>query len=173
MRQASVIVVRVVRPDDAAMLQSNCFFRNTVEETAARIDENLQGYAEGEVIPLVAEVDGIVVGNSMLKRRNHPLCRHRADLADMVVCDEYQRRGIARRLIGALRDRAAQIDVTIFETSVRGGTPAEEVYRRVGFQEYGRLPGGIVEPWGECGVCDEVLFWMPVRRPVEEHPRND
>jgi GNAT superfamily N-acetyltransferase len=163
MAQGSGIVVRVVRPGDAAMLQSNCFVRNTVEETAAQVDGNLQGYAEGEVIPLVVEVDGVVVGNAMLKRKNHPLCRHRADLVGMVVCGEYRRRGIARRLIEALRDHAAQIGVTIFETSARGGTPAEEVYRRVGFQEYGRLPGGIVEPWGECGVYDEVLFWMPAK----------
>jgi len=162
MEQGSGIVVRVVRPDDATMLQSNCFVRNTVEETAAQVDGNLQGYAEGEVIPLVAEAGGVVVGNAVLQRKRHPLYRHRADLFDMVVCGAYQRRGIARRLIDALRDHAAQMGVTFFETSVRGGTPAEEVYRRVGFQEYGRLPGGIVETWGECGVYDEVFFWMPV-----------
>ena len=163
MGQVSEIEVRVVRPGDAAMLQSHCFVRDTGEETAARIHENLQGYAEKEVIPLVAEVDGVVVGSAVLQRKPHPLYRHRADLLDMVVCGAYQRRGIARRLIGALRGEAAQIGVAIFETSVRGGTPAEEVYRRVGFREYGRLPGGIVEIWGECGVYDEVLFWMPVR----------
>jgi len=163
MKQASVIVVRVVRPGDAAMLQSNSFVRNTIDEMAARVDGDLQGYADGEVIPLVAEVDGVVVGSAVLQRKNHPLYRHRADLVGMVVCGEYQRRGIARRLIEALRDHAAQIGVTIFETSVRGGTPAEEVYRRVGFQEYGRLSGGIAETWGECGVYDEVFFWMPVK----------
>jgi GNAT superfamily N-acetyltransferase len=173
MEQGPGIVVRLVRPADAAMLQSNCFVRNSVEETAARIAENLRAHAEGNVIPLVAEVDGIVVGNAVLQRKRHPLYRHRADLVDMVVCGAYQRKGVARRLIEALRDHAARIGVTIFETGVRGGTPAEEVYRKVGFQEYGRLPGGIVEPWDECGVYDEALFWMPVKRPVEEHPRTD
>jgi len=163
MDQGTGIVVRVVRPGDAAMLQSRCFIRNTVEETAARIDENLQGYAEGEVIPLVAEMDGVLVANAMLKRNVFGLYRHRADLFDMVVCGEYQRRGIARRLIEALRDHAAQIGITILETKVRGGTPAEEVYGRVGFQEYGRLPGGIVETWGEYGVYGEVLFRMPTK----------
>jgi len=163
MERGSGIVVRVVRPGDAAMLQSHCFVKNTVEEMAARIDENLHGYAEGEVIPLVAEVDGVVVGNAMLKRNAFGLCRHRADLFDMVVCGEYQRRGIARRLIEALRGHAAQNGVTILDTSVRGGTPAEEVCRRVGFQEYGRLPGGIVETWDKCSVYDEVFFWMPTQ----------
>jgi len=162
MEQVSGIVVRVVRPGDATMLQSHCFVRDTVEKTAARIDANLQRYAEEKVIPLVAEVDGVVVGNAVLRRKRHPLYGHRADLSDLVVCGAHQRRGIARRLIEALRDYGAQIGVTILETSVRGGTPAEEVYRRVGFQEYGRLPGGIVETWGERRVYDEVLFWMSV-----------
>jgi GNAT superfamily N-acetyltransferase len=173
MEQKAGIVVRVVRPADAAMLQHNCFVMNTIEETAARIDENLQGYAEGGVIPMVAEVEGVVVGSAVLKRKNHPLYRHRADLGDMVVCGEHQRRGIARRLIEALHDRAAEIGVTIFETSVRGGTPAEEVYRRVGFREYGRLPDGLVETWGDHGVYDEVLLWIPVTRPVKRHQRTD
>jgi GNAT superfamily N-acetyltransferase len=83
-------------------------------------------------------------------------------LFNMVVCDQYQRRGIARRLVASLRDHAAQWGVEILETSVRGGTPAEEVYRRVGFQEYGRLPRGLAEPWGAKQVFDEVYFAMPV-----------
>ena len=102
------------------------------------------------------------VGHAVLRRKRHPLHRHRAELTDIVVCLTYQRRGIARRLIEALRGHAPRIGVTTIETSVRGGTPAEEVYRRVGFQECGRLPAGLVETWGDCGVYEEVFFWMPV-----------
>ncbi len=79
----------------------------------------------------------------------------------MVVAGDYQGRGLARRLIEALCLHSAQMGIKIFETSVRGGTPAEEVYRKVGFQEYGRLPGGLMEPWGEQLVYDLVLFWRP------------
>ena len=54
--------------------------------------------------------------------------------------------------------------IEILEVGCRGGTPAEEVYRRLGFIECGRLPGGIVEPWGERRAYDEVSFYMPVVR---------
>jgi hypothetical protein len=54
--------------------------------------------------------------------------------------------------------------VEILEIGVRGGTPAEEVYRRLGFAEYARLPGGIKEPWDGGGVFDEVLLYLPVGR---------
>jgi len=52
----------------------------------------------------------------------------------------------------------------ILEIGVRGGTPAEEVYRRLGFTEYARLPQGIKEPWGDGNVFDEILFYQPVER---------
>jgi hypothetical protein len=54
--------------------------------------------------------------------------------------------------------------VEILEIRVRGGTPAEEVYRRLGFIEYACLPGGIKEPWGDGNVFDEVLLYLPVER---------
>ena len=60
MEEQSDIIIRLVQPGDAAMLQSNCFVRNTVEETAARIDENRQGYAKGEMIPLAARIFSVV-----------------------------------------------------------------------------------------------------------------
>lgn len=42
----------------------------------------------------------------------------------------------------------------------RGGTPVETVYRKLGFIEYGRLPNGLIESWGEHDVYDEVFFYM-------------
>jgi len=162
MKQHSDIIIRLVQPSDAAMLHDNCFVMNTLEEVEERIKSNLESYAAGEMIHLVAEVDGVVVGNALLLRNKFGLFRHRAELCDMVVASEYQGRGIARRLIETLRVHAAQMGIRIFETSVRGGTAAEEVYRKVGFQEYGRLPGGLMEPWGEQLVYDLVLSWMPV-----------
>ncbi len=47
--------------------------------------------------------------------------------------------------------------VELLATSCRAGTTAETVYRRLGFAEYGRLPGGIKEAWGR--VFDEVLLY--------------
>ena len=159
------IAVRVVREADAAMLRDHCFGADTAEQVAERIRGCLCQHEEGECVPLAAEVEGAVVGFAMMKRDPHALRRHRATLFDLVVSGEYQRRGIARRLVESLCDHAARMGVEILETSVRGRTPAEEVYRRLGFREYGRLPRGIVEPWGERREFEEVYFARPVREP--------
>jgi GNAT superfamily N-acetyltransferase len=148
------------------MLQENCFSRNTLAEVEELIAERLREFAAGESLFLVAEVGGVVVGSATFQREAHHRRRHRAKLGGLVVSGEYQGRGIARRLVEALRDQAARWEIRILETSVRGGTPAEEVYRRLGFREYGRLPGGLLEPEGNLPILDEVFFWTPVT--VEE-----
>jgi GNAT superfamily N-acetyltransferase len=91
----------------------------------------------------------------------HPLHAHRGEVTSLVVDPRYQRRGIARRIVEATREHAAT-GIEILEVGCRGGTPAESVYPRLGFVEYGRLPHGIAEPYGERHTYDEVFFYMPV-----------
>ena len=79
------------------------------------------------------------MGTGGVGRKEHPLCGHRAELYDIVVHPDYQRRGIARRIVAALRDHAISMGITILEVSCRGGTDAEQVYPRLGFVEWGRL----------------------------------
>jgi ribosomal protein S18 acetylase RimI-like enzyme len=158
------IAIRPVERGDVADLQENCFSMNTLEEVEERVEKTIQMSEEGSGARLVAEVDGKVVGTVMLSRRAHPLYAHRAEVDDVVVHGDYQRRGIARRLIAECRARAESMGVEIFEIGVRGGTPAEEVYRRLGFIEYARLPGGIKEPGDGGNVFDEVLFYLLVGR---------
>ena len=158
------ITIRPVAREDAADLQENCFSMSTLEGVQERIENTIQMLKEGTGVRFVAEVDGMVLGTVMLKRNDHPLCAHRAELYDVVVCGYYQRRGIARRLIAECGTHAASMGVEILEIGVRGGTPAEEVYRRLGFIEYARLPQGIKELWDGGGVFDEVLLYQPVER---------
>jgi GNAT superfamily N-acetyltransferase len=99
-----------------------------------------------------------------LVRNAHPLYAHRGELASLVVHPNYQRQGIARRLVEEVCEYGASVGLEILETGCRGGTPAEDIYPRLGFREYGRLPGGIVEPWGDRQVFDEVSFYMPMKR---------
>jgi ribosomal protein S18 acetylase RimI-like enzyme len=164
MKNGTNITVRPVEREDAADLLENCFSMSTLAGVQERIENTIQMLEEGTGVRFVAEVDGIVVGTVMLKRNSHPLYAHRAELYDVVVCGYYQRRGIARRLIAECRARAESMRVEILEIGVRGGTVAEEVYRRPGFIEYARLPRGIKGPWGDGNVFDEMLFYQPVER---------
>jgi GNAT superfamily N-acetyltransferase len=153
--------VRPAEPADALHLQRNCLSTATVEQVRAQIEENAR---DQDRFQLVATVGGAVVGNAVLIREEHPLRRHRAGLYSLVVSEPYQGRGIARRLVGEVAAQAAGIDIEILETSCRGGEPAEEVYPRLRFVEYGRLTHGLAETWGEQRVFAEVYFVMPTSR---------
>jgi GNAT superfamily N-acetyltransferase len=151
------ISVRVVRPEDAASLHANCLSGWPAELVCEEIARDLQLFAEGTSVHLVAVADGMVVGTAHLNRRAHRLQRHRAEFERVVVYPPYQRRGVARRLLGEARRRATAMGVTILETATRGGTAAEVVFRRLGFVEHGRLPGGFLD---KGRVFDHVLLHL-------------
>lgn len=132
--------MRLVEQRDAVELRQNCFPMNALEETEALIAANLQGFSQGTVLMLVAEVDGKVVGTVTLQRNPHRLRGHRAEVVSLVVHRPYEGQGIARRLMEECERYARSQDIQILELTCRGGEPAEQVYRRLGFHEFGRLP---------------------------------
>jgi GNAT superfamily N-acetyltransferase len=156
------LVVRPVKSEDAIQLRENCFSANTLAEVEADIAARIQGFEEGMQVHLVAEVDGVVVGTGILTRNEHPFKAHRGKVGSLVVHPDYQHRGISRRMIEVMHEYAASMGLEFLEVGCRGGTPAELVYPRLGFIECGRFPRGLVEPWGEHLVFDEVSFCMPV-----------
>jgi len=181
------VAIRIVQEADAEDLWENIFSQNTLAEVKWRVTSSyLQEYAAGLGVSLVAEVDGHVVGITSMTFIEHPLRAHICELSDFVVNPGFQRRGIARRLLeeckilavnagksktlagvrGATTEEcktiAASTGKSMMLTSARGGTTAETVYRKLGFIEYGRLPNGLIEPWGEQCAYDEVLFYMPL-----------
>ncbi len=149
-------------PADAAALQTNCLPVNSVAEVQAAIAEDLEAAAGGARLHLVAEAGGEAIGNAVLQRNAHPLLANRAEVCSLVMAEAYQRQGVARRLVEAAREHARAMGIGVLEVSCRGGEPPEQVYPRLGFTEYGRLPRGIVEPWRERQVLDEVLFFLPL-----------
>jgi predicted N-acetyltransferase YhbS len=162
MNEMSAVIIRPVEPRDAAELRENCFSANTLAEVEADIVERVQAFERGTLVHLVAEVDGIVVGTGILTRNEHPFKAHRGTVGSLVVHPDYQRRGIARRIVQAMHGYALSMGIAFLEIGCRGGTPAEQVYPRLGFVECGRFPRGLIEPWGEHLAFDEVSFYMPV-----------
>lgn len=154
-------MIRDLHPDDVRDLQANIFVRDTLGDVGKRVLSNVKKAERGEVICLVAELDGEVVGNAMLTLKTHPLYAHRCVWDDVVVCHRFWRKGIARQLLETSEARAREHKIKIIEVGVRGGESAEEVYRRLGFIEYGRLPQGIVEPWSGK-VYDEIWLYKNV-----------
>ncbi|MBN2303941.1 MAG: GNAT family N-acetyltransferase [Anaerolineae bacterium] len=156
------VMVRPVESRDVTDLQTHCFVRDTVEATEQRITAYLDQSAANEGIALVVEVDGHAVAISSFRRESHPLFVHRATVSDVVVGIDFQKRGFSRLLNEALRSHAAEMGIEILMTSCRSGVEAEQVYPKLGFIEWGRLPNGIKEPWNNTAY-DEVCFYMPVK----------
>jgi GNAT superfamily N-acetyltransferase len=148
--------------NDAADICENLFSQNTLEQIQARLAENLQKAAQGQMCQIVAEFEGQVVGTTVIIRNAHPLRAHRAEVADLVVKYELWGKGIARRLMEESKKLAVDMGITILEIGCRGGEPAEQVYTRLGFMEYSRLPNGLIEPWGEKNGYDEVILYQPL-----------
>lgn len=98
-----------------------------------------------------------VLGSVTVTRNQHRLRRHRASLGGFVVRESSRGTGVARKLNEACAEWAREQGCTILELEVRGGTHAEGAYRGLGFVEYGRLPGGMVE---EAGTFDQVEMFM-------------
>jgi len=155
------MTIRELKQSDFRDLQANIFVRDTIDEVEERTKANIERAAKGEIIVLVAELDGEVVGNVQLTKYAHPLYAHRIKLDDVVVCHRFWGKGIARRLFEACKERVKSEGISIIETSVRGGEPAEQVYLKFGFAEYGRLHNGITEPWSG-NVFDEVLLYAKI-----------
>lgn len=153
------VVIRPVTLKDAAQLQANCFSAASVEEVREALNNTLAATAGGKELQLVAVMDDQVIGSATLIRDGHALRSHRAGLFGLVVHPAYQQRGIARRLVDALLTQAQTLGIAILETSCRAGTGAEAVYPKLGFTEYGHLPRGIYQTWGEPTVFDEVYFY--------------
>lgn len=153
------LIIRRVTLEDAVKLQTNCFSAMSVEQVRKALQNTLEATASGKELQLVTEVDDTVVGTATLIRDAHALRSHRAGLFSLVVHPAYQRHGVARQLVDALAEHAQSLGIKILETSCRAGTAAEAVYPRLGFTEYGRLPRGLYQTWGESKVFDEVYFY--------------
>jgi GNAT superfamily N-acetyltransferase len=163
----NTVMVRPVKPEDAVQLRENCFSMNTLAEIEADIAERVKAFEAGTLVHLVAEVQDSegtsgVVGTAILTRNEHPLMAHRGKVGSLVVHPDYQRRGIARRIIETMCDYAAEMGIEFLEVGCRGGTPAEKAYPRLGFIECGLFPRGLIEPWGDHLAFDHVSFYMPV-----------
>jgi len=112
--------VRLVRPEDVDSLHRNCLGGWPLEELRAEVARNVSLAETGERTHFVAVareggLRGEVVGTAYLDRETHPLQRRRGQLVGVSVTGPYRRRGVARRLNEAVRERAAAI------TPVPGG----------------------------------------------------
>ncbi|MGZ0151373.1 N-acetyltransferase family protein [Kribbella sp. WER1] len=154
------MIIRRVCTADVASLHENRLCGLTIGETAELVRSAVEREA-GEEFRFLVAVDGRgVAGMTTVRRLEHRMRRHRAELGGFVIVPAARGTGLARRIVGAAGEEAARWGCSVLEVSCRGGTDAELAYRGLGFEEWARLPGGLRDR-GDL-VYDEVRLWMDV-----------
>lgn len=108
----------------------------------------LAGLADGMVL-WIAETDGQVVGTVQLALNGKENGRHRADVQKLLVLRSHRGQGIAALLMKAVDEFAAANGRNLLVLDTIAGSPAEFVYRRLGWQKVGEIPDYAAMPDGE------------------------
>ena len=101
--------------------------------------------------------EGGLVGTAQLILIQMPNQPHRAEVAKVLVHRRARRQGIAQRLLAAVEDAAREHGRTLLTLDTCTGSPAEQLYRREGWQPAGIIPGFALNTDGS--ICDTMYFW--------------
>lgn len=111
-------------------------------EEADWLGKRLASIEKGELVDIVAEVDGKMVANAEVGRRTGPM-GHVGALG-IGIRAEYRGIGVGTMLMNTLVEESRKMGLKmlvldVFETN----KIAKGLYRKVGFRENGRIPKGI------------------------------
>lgn len=96
---------------------------------------------DGARILLVAEIGAKVAGTVQLDIDLPPNQPHRGEVAKLIVHPDFRGRGIAKRLMAALENRARELGKCLITLDTRTGDTAEPLYGSLGYQVAGVIPG--------------------------------
>jgi GNAT superfamily N-acetyltransferase len=119
-----------------------------------------QRVMSGECSLLIAEDAQGVCGTVLLvldQPENQP---HRADLQKLLVHRRARRQGLATMLMRAVENVARDCGKTLLVLDTVTGGDAERLYRCLGWQEVGVIPGFALMPRG--GLCSTSVFYRDV-----------
>ena len=103
--------------------------------------ETMKDVENGRAVVVIAEANGKAVGMANARNRGGRL-HHTAGLG-FFVRRAYRGQGIGSEMMMELETQARKNGVEVLYLEVYSISPAIELYKRLGYTEYGRLPGGI------------------------------
>lgn len=116
-----------------------------------------EGVARGERALLVAEDAQGIAGTVQLVLAQPDNQPHRADLAKMLVHRRARRLGMGAALMRAAEALARDCGKTLLVLDTVDGSDAERLYRRLGWQSCGVIPGYAL--WPQGGLCATHYFY--------------
>lgn len=156
------MIVRRVEAAEPALLEGLCdlladsvhggasvgFLAPLARSTAERYWSGVFA-ALGEGLVLWIAQDGAsVVGSVQLDPCPRDNGRHRAEVQKLFVRTSHRGRGVASRLLGELERFARASGRTLLVLDTQAGSHAEGVYRHLGWQRAGEIPGYAAAPDG-------------------------
>jgi GNAT superfamily N-acetyltransferase len=127
-------------------------------EEAARFWRDIaQSVGRGDIILLVARVNGRIEGSVQIGIKLQPNQPHRGELKKLMVGPNARGMGLSRALMEAAEREtlAAGRDLLVLDTAT--GEPAEKIYERFGWTRAGVIPRFALFPDGRN--CDTTVFY--------------
>jgi GNAT superfamily N-acetyltransferase len=130
------------------------------EDVAPVLDRLLADVCSGRDVLAVLTVDGETAGFAALVGSCSPLRRHWGTVLRVQVHPSRQGTGLGRVLMAGVHDLARSRGWEFLELTARGGTGVDAFYRRLGYEECGRVPGAVRVAPGDDR--DEILLVCPL-----------
>ena len=111
----------------------------------------------GEIILLVALVDGRVEGTVQVGIKMQPNQPHRGEIKKLMVHERARGMGLSRALMEAAEREARLVGRTLLVLDTATGEPAEGIYERFGWTRAGMIPRFALFPDGRD--CDTTIFY--------------
>jgi GNAT superfamily N-acetyltransferase len=130
-------------------------------DARAFFDKVASGVAAGDIVLLVARLDGRIVGTVQLGLDMPPNQRHRADIKKMLVHRSARGRGIGAALMSAVEDEARRRDRWLLVLDTVPGESGHRLYLRSGWLQSGTIPDFALFPDGR--FCDTAIMWKRLK----------
>lgn len=124
----------------------------------------------GDIVHMVAELDGKTVGTVQVGLADKPNQPHRGDLMKLLVHRSARGLGLSRRLMDHAETEAAGRGRTLLVLDTATGSEAEAIYPRFGWERVGVIPDYALFPDGR--YCHTTIFYkrigtLAARQPLQ------
>ncbi|EEK78786.1 GNAT family N-acetyltransferase [Bacillus cereus] len=113
-----------------------------------------------EVILYVAKINNEVAGSVQLHLVTKPNGSHRAEICKLMTHPNFRRNGIGRLLMKKAEERAKQENRSLLVLDTREGDLSNRLYKSLGYQEVGKIPGFAISPNGDLDAT--VIYYKGI-----------
>ncbi|NVD98511.1 GNAT family N-acetyltransferase [Massilia sp. BJB1822] len=120
------------------------------------------------------DAEGVVCATVQLGLAMPPNGRHRADVNKMLVHTRARRQGLAGMLLAAAEEHARALGRSLLVLDTWSCSPAEDLYRKQGYQLCGQIPQYALAAEGGLGATTVMYKLLaPALQVGEEDPSSD